>query len=86
MNESTDQIPPDAESIRRNQIDMDFFKGTILPVIERHGMDRGGRILTHVGDVMTRMHAWPDDIKESCMEELLRIMAMAKQKASSQQS
>lgn len=43
MNESTDQIPPDAESIRRNQIDMDFFKGTILPVIERHGMDRGGK-------------------------------------------
>lgn len=61
--------------------DFDYIEDAILPVFKRHGMENGSRIVTEVRDVLVRMNDWPDDIKDSCVEELLRILSLSKPKS-----
>jgi hypothetical protein len=81
MNETPNETPVAAPTENVNQADTDFFKELIIPVIDKHGASNGSRILSAVGDVLARMDTWPPDIKVACIEELLRIMSLAKSKA-----
>ena len=83
---SDTQTPVAAPTEKVNQAEVDFFEEVVLPVVRKYGPDKGGRILTQVGEAAQRMHEWPDDIRESCMEELLRIISLCKQKAAKQSS
>lgn len=65
----------------KEQTEAEILKEVMLPIIEKHGLDKGGKVLTAVGEVLTQISKWPDDIKESCMEELERILELAKSKA-----
>lgn len=83
---SNTQTPVAAPTENVNQAEVDFFEEVVLPVVRKYGPDKGGRILTQVGEVAQRMHEWPEDIADSCLEELLRIISLSKHKAAKQSS
>lgn len=57
---------------------LELTKQVVIPIIDKHGLSKGGKIITEVGAVITRISQWPDDIKIECMEEFERIMKLSK--------
>ncbi len=62
----------------KEQIEAEMFEAVMLPIIKKHGVNKGSRIVAAVGDILGRMVQWPDDIKNECNEEFERILKMAK--------
>jgi len=55
-----------------------MMKEIFIPIVEKHGLEKGGRIMCEVGKTLATVTAWPEDIKEDCLAEVQHILELAK--------
>ena len=67
------KIPPAVEA--------QMFSEIMLPVIQKHGAEKGARIMACVGKVFEEMARWPDDVRVESHDEMLRLLTLIKTKS-----
>lgn len=59
----------------------ELMRTHITPLLEKHGLDRGGRILEAVKQAHAVLDAWPKDIRDDALELFLGLIATTKEAA-----
>ena len=65
-----------------NTQELELLQRLLTPVVTKHGLERGVKIMEAVGTVVVAMQAWPEDIRDDALEALLSTLDTIKEMAS----